>query len=124
MKIPSVAWLVFLPLAGVLAWFLPIVLLGDSLEGNSTAAILSSLSLIVLFAGILAFTIWWFWQYAKAVEKATNGEVSPILTVVLMVFVDEIALFILQHFFNKIEDNSSDHIQPPEAVATQHNLND
>ena len=53
--------------------------------------------LIVPFANL-----WWMWKYSQGVEKVTNGQMSTVLTFILIVLLGFIGYGIIQDSFNKV----------------------
>lgn len=46
--------------------------------------------------------LYWVWKYAEGVEKVTNGKVTAILVLILMLLLSIVGLAILQSEFNKL----------------------
>ena len=53
--------------------------------------------------------LYWIWKYCEAVEKVSNGEISAVLALILMLLLSIVGLAILQSEFNKLN------LQPGEA---------
>jgi hypothetical protein len=47
--------------------------------------------------------IYWFYCYAKALDRCTQGRIDGTLSFLLLLFLDGLALFFLQHQINQFE---------------------
>jgi hypothetical protein len=68
--------------------------------------------LIVPFANL-----YWIWKYSEGVEKATNGKVSMVLALVLLLVLSIIGMAVLQSEFNKVGAQPVDAGPAPMPVA-------
>lgn len=51
--------------------------------------------------------LWWAYKYCMGVEKVTNGKMSGVLALVLMLVLSIVGLGIIQDAFNNVEDSST-----------------
>jgi Domain of unknown function (DUF4234) len=57
--------------------------------------------------------LWWAYKYCMGVEKVTNGKMSGVLALVLMLVLSYVGIGIIQDAFNKIEEVAA---QPPAST--------
>ena len=53
--------------------------------------------LLVPFANL-----WWIWKYSEGVDKVTDGKISAVLSLILLLALGNIGMAVLQDSFNKV----------------------
>jgi len=51
--------------------------------------------------------LWWAYKYCMGVEKVTNGKMSGVLALVLMLVLSIVGLGIIQDSFNKVDEGTA-----------------
>lgn len=46
--------------------------------------------------------IWWTWKYSEGVDKATKGELSAVISFILLLALGSIGMAVIQNSFNKV----------------------
>lgn len=115
-KIPSI-WLMLAPVIimfGLIAAAVALQIHDNSISPvssnnqlSSSVALLIGLVYIMSFLVILPVTFYWLWRYCKAVEKFTKGDLSYVLSFVLLWLLGMIGAAILQDKYNNEEKEST-----------------
>ena len=61
--------------------------------------------------------LWWIYKYCLGVEKVTDGKMSAVLALVLMLVLSVISMAIIQDSFNKVGSSDSTPPQPAQPIA-------
>ncbi len=111
-KIPSF-WLLFMPLFALIAAFVVMlvhsaaaVATGQGAENASAVGVLGIVIAVVALLASIPITLYWFYQYCKAVEVVTKGKLSLILNYIMLLILNIIGIGFLwpalvQDTFNK-----------------------
>lgn len=62
--------------------------------------------------------LYWIWKYSQGVEKVSNGKISAVLTLILLLLLSIVGVAILQSEFNGLATQgtaSTDSSQPPNS---------
>ncbi|HSX47363.1 MAG TPA: DUF4234 domain-containing protein [Patescibacteria group bacterium] len=64
--------------------------------------------------------IWWLWKYSEGVEKATNGNLSAVLSFILLFLLSIIGMAIVQSEYNKVGVTAE--ATPPTTPPSTNNM--
>lgn len=62
--------------------------------------------------------IWWLWKYSEGVEKVTGGQLSTVISFILLLVLDIIGMAVVQNSFNKHTGGPTPAAAPTEAAPT------
>jgi uncharacterized membrane protein YjgN (DUF898 family) len=103
---PVVVLLLTLITFGIYGIYWEVVTKGEMVKKG--ADIPTALLIIVPVANL-----WWAYKYCMGVEKVTNGKMSGVLALVLMLVLGLVGMAIIQDAFNNVEDTGAAAPLPP-----------